>query len=64
MQIGQKVTVNQVRDRVSKEVSARVGQSGVVQQYKMVDGSDVGVVVEFTDKFTTWFFEDELTPTK
>ncbi|MDJ0707375.1 MAG: DUF2862 domain-containing protein [Leptolyngbyaceae cyanobacterium MO_188.B28] len=64
MQIGQKVTVNQVRDRVSKEVSARVGQSGVVQQYKMVDGSDVGVVVEFNDKFTTWFFEDELTPAK
>ncbi|MCG8365534.1 MAG: DUF2862 domain-containing protein [Pseudanabaenales cyanobacterium] len=64
MKIGQKVTVNQLRDRVSKEITARVGQSGVVQQYKLVDGSDVGVVVEFNDKFTTWFFEDELTLTK
>ena len=64
MEIGQRVTVNQLRDRVSKNISERVGQSGVVQQYKMVDGSDVGVVVEFNDKFATWFFEDELTLTK
>ena len=64
MEIGQKVTVSQLRDRVSKDISGRVGQSGVVQQYKMVDGSGVGVVVEFNDKFATWFFEDELTLTK
>ena len=62
MEIGQKVKVSHLRDRVSRKVSDRVGQSGVVQQYKLVDGSDVGVVVEFNDKFATWFFEDELTP--
>lgn len=61
MEIGQKVKVSQLRDRVSRKISDRVGQSGVIQQYKMVDGSDVGVVVEFNDKFATWFFEDELT---
>jgi len=27
-----------------------------------VDGSGVGVVVEFDDKYSTWFFEDELAP--
>jgi hypothetical protein len=26
----------------------------------MVDGSGVGYVVEFANKMSTWFFEDEL----
>lgn len=60
MQIGQKVKIGQLRDRVSKDVSSRAGQVGVIRQFKMVDGSDVGVIVEFDDKFSTWFFEDEL----
>jgi hypothetical protein len=28
----------------------------------MTDGSGVGVVVQFDDKYATWFFEDELGP--
>jgi len=60
LEIGQKVKVTRLRDRVSKDLASRLGQSGVVSQYKMVDGSDVGVVVEFPDKFSSWFFEDEL----
>jgi len=28
----------------------------------MVDGSGVGVIVRFDDKFATWFFEDEIKP--
>ena len=60
LEIGQKVKVSRLRDRVSKSVAAYLGKRGVVSQFKMVDGSDVGVVVEFEDNYTTWFFEDEL----
>jgi hypothetical protein len=34
----------------------------VIRDFKMVDGSSVGVVVKFDDNFSTWFFEDELEP--
>jgi hypothetical protein len=63
MEIGQKVKVCRLRDRVSQDVINRLGQTGTIQKFRMVDGSSVGVVVRFDDKFTTWFFEDELTPT-
>jgi hypothetical protein len=62
IEIGQKVKVCRLRDRVPPEVATRLGKSGVVRQFKMVDGSGVGVVVEFDDKYSTWFFEDELAP--
>jgi hypothetical protein len=62
LDIGQKVKVCRLRDRVPSEVAVRLGKSGIVRQFKMVDGSGVGVVVEFDDRFSTWFFEDELSP--
>jgi hypothetical protein len=60
LEIGQKVKVTRLRDRVSKDVAQFLGQSGVISDFKMVDGSGVGVVVEFDGKYSTWFFEDEL----
>jgi len=60
MEIGQQVKVCRLRDRVSPPVIKRLGQVGTIQGFKMLDGSNVGVVVQFEDKFTTWFFEDEL----
>jgi hypothetical protein len=60
LEIGQRVKVKRLRDRVDQDVSSHLGKSGVVRQYKMVDGSGIGVVVEFDDKFATWFFEDEI----
>ncbi len=60
LEIGQKVKVARLRDRVSKDVVAYLGKAGVVSAFKMVDGSGVGLVVEFEDSYTTWFFEDEL----
>ena len=63
LEIGQKVKVARLRDRVSRDVTTRLGKSGVISQFKMVDGSGVGVVVEFDDdNYSTWFFEDELAP--
>ncbi len=42
LDIGQKVKVVRVRDRVSDNVAKRLGQEGTVTQFKMVDGSGVG----------------------
>nr|WP_317106006.1 DUF2862 domain-containing protein [Chroococcidiopsis sp. SAG 2025] len=63
MEIGQKVKVYRLRDRVSPPVVKRLGQVGTVKGFKMTDGSGVGVVVQFDDNFSTWFFEDEIKPT-
>ena len=60
MEIGQQVKVVRLRDRVSPPIIKRLGQFGIIQGFKMLDGSNVGIVVQFEDKFATWFFEDEL----
>lgn len=62
MEIGQKVRVCRLRDRAPQDVIKQLGKVGVIQDYKMTDGSGVGLVVRFDDKFSTWFFEDELEP--
>jgi hypothetical protein len=60
MEIGQKVKVYRLRDRVSSEIANRLGKVGTVKEFKMTDGNGIGVVVEFADKMATWFFEDEV----
>jgi hypothetical protein len=60
MDIGQKVKVYRLRDRVSDKIVGKLGQVGTITNYKMTDGSGVGAVVEFSDKSSSWFFEDEL----
>ena len=60
MEIGQKVKVYRLRDRVSSDVAKKLGKTGTIKDYKMTDGSGVGVLVVFDDKFATWFFEDEI----
>lgn len=62
MEIGQKVRVRRLRDRTGKEVVDHLGKTGVIAEYRMVDGSGVGAIVKFDDNFSTWFFEDELEP--
>ncbi|MGB3561046.1 MAG: DUF2862 domain-containing protein [Geitlerinemataceae cyanobacterium] len=62
MEVGQKVKVRRIRDRVPADVIGKIKQNpiGTISGYKMVDGSGVGVVVEFDSKFSYWFFEDEV----
>lgn len=62
MEVGQKVRVRRLRDRVSEMVIKKLGQTGTIREYKMTDGSGVGVLVQFEDQFATWFFEDEVEP--
>ena len=60
MEIGQTVKVCRLRDRVSQEIIDRLGQTGIIQQFKVLDGNEIGVVVAFDDTYATWFFEDEV----
>jgi hypothetical protein len=62
MEIGQKVKVYRLRDRVNRNVAGTLGKVGTIKEYKMTDGSGVGVVVQFEDRSSTWFFEDEIKP--
>ena len=62
MQIGQKVKVYRLRDRVNRNVAGTLGRVGIIKEYRMTDGSGVGVVVQFDDRSSTWFFEDEIKP--
>ncbi len=60
MEIGQKVKVYRLRDRVSPPIVKRLGQIGIIEGFRMTDASGVGIVVKFEDNYATWFFEDEL----
>ncbi|NJM69664.1 MAG: DUF2862 domain-containing protein [Scytonema sp. RU_4_4] len=62
MEIGQKVKVVRLRDRLPASVIKKIKENpvGTIKGYKMTDSSGVGIVVKFEDNFATWFFEDEL----
>ena len=60
MEIGQKVKVYRLRERVAPGIMDKLGKVGVIQNFKMTDGRGVGVIVKFEDNQTTWFFEDEI----
>jgi hypothetical protein len=60
MEIGQKVRVLRMRDRVPAEVAQKLGKVGTIKDYKMTDGSGIGVLVLFDDQAATWFFADEV----
>ncbi len=62
MEIGQKVKICRLREKVSANIieKAQQEQTAVIKSFKMTDGSSVGVFVEFPDSTTGWFFEDEV----
>jgi len=62
MEIGQKVKVIRLRDRVSSTIAQKLGKIGIIEGYKVTDGYGFGVVVKFDDNFSTLFFEDEIKP--
>ena len=64
IELGQKVKVRRLRDRIPAKMIGKIKQNpiGTVDGFKMVDASEVGVVVKFEGNFSTWFFEDELEP--
>jgi Protein of unknown function (DUF2862) len=60
MEIGQKVKVFRLRDRVPNSVAQKLGKIGTIEGYKVTDGGGIGIVVKFEDNTSTWFFEDEI----
>ncbi|GAB4218522.1 MAG: hypothetical protein OHK0012_28040 [Synechococcales cyanobacterium] len=62
--VGDKVKVKAISDRGSAQSPTKVGSVGVVREFRVVDGSSVGYVVDFPDKTAQWFFASELEPTK
>lgn len=63
LEIGQRVQVRRMRDRVAKTLAARLGQIAIIKDFKVLDGQNIGALVSFeADDYTTWFFEDELRP--
>jgi hypothetical protein len=60
MEIGQKVRVYRLRDKVARNIADTLGKVGTIKDWKMTDGSGVGVVVQFDDRTASWFFEDEI----
>jgi Protein of unknown function (DUF2862) len=60
MQVGQQVRVRRLKERVSEAVIKKLGAIGTIRDLKVLDGNEVGFLVEFTDRFSTWFFADEL----
>ena len=57
-----KVQVDQVRDRIPKDLLKKLKDNprGRVVDYKMTDGTDIGLVLELSDGSTSWFFNQEI----
>ncbi|EHA60156.1 MULTISPECIES: DUF2862 domain-containing protein [unclassified Synechococcus] len=62
--IGSKVRVTRVRDRISGALVELLKKDaiGTVVDFRTVDGKGIGVVVQLSDGSTSWFFEDEIAP--
>ena len=57
-----KINLDQVRDRIPENLMTLLEQDprGTVKDYKMTDGTGIGVVIELRNGERTWFFEDEI----
>tara|TARA_Y100001968_G_scaffold301047_1_gene313008 strand:+ start:422 stop:655 length:234 start_codon:yes stop_codon:yes gene_type:complete len=62
--IGSKIKINldQVRDRIPPNLikQLEIDPRGTVTDYKMTDGTGIGVVIKLSDGTKNWFFEDEI----
>lgn len=61
--IGSRVRVTRVRDRIPATLvtTLKDDPTGTVTDFKMTDGTGVGVVVTLSNGSSCWFFEDEIT---
>ena len=62
--IGSRVRVTRVRDRIPADLVAALQADpiGTVTDFKMTDGTGVGVVLQLANGATSWFFDDEIIP--
>ena len=57
-----RVQVDQVRDRIPGNLLKKLKENprGKVVDYKMTDGTDIGLVLELSDGSISWFFNEEI----
>ena len=57
-----RVKLNRVKDRLPKSLikQLNIDPCGKLVGYKMVDGNNFGLVLEFSNGSRSWFFENEL----
>ena len=57
-----RVQVDQVRDRIPENLLNKLKANPRVKvvDYKMTDGTDIGLVLELSDGSTSWFFNEEI----
>ena len=63
--IGSQVRITRVRDRIPADLVAilKSDATGTVRDFRVTDGNGIGVVVELNGGGSTWFFDDEISPT-
>ena len=61
--VGSKIRVTRVRDRIPAELvtTLKADATGVVKEFKTVDGQGIGALVQLNSGPTMWFFGDEIT---
>ncbi len=62
IKVGNRAKVESVRERGQTDLKSLQGSEGTVLARRIVDGSGVGYILEFDDKSTQWFFDDEVQP--
>ena len=62
--VGSKVRVLRVRDRIPADLVAalKADPTGTVKDFRVTDGTGIGVVVDLAGGQRSWFFEDEIAP--
>jgi len=57
-----RVILDRVRDRIPGTLTEQLSDNpqGIVRDYKMTDRNGIGLVVEFKDGTTSWFFDEEV----
>ena len=57
-----KIQLEKVRDRIPSNLLSKLKNDprGKVLDYKMTDGTGIGLVLELRDGTTSWFFDEEV----
>ena len=57
-----RIDLRKLNDELSAELTQQIKANPIVTviDYKMTDGTDIGLVVEFENKTVSWFFRQEL----
>ena len=57
-----KINLDKVKDRISINLIKKISSDprATVIDYKMTDGTGIGLILELSDGSKSWFFDDEI----